>query len=172
MVISRGSRMCLLLGLLAGGTALSFGPRSSTTQSPPRLCHAARRHSVGFSHCQKPTNLLVGKLSAALVPVDDPPPSSLVRDVAAVLSLLLLGVLSAVQVKQGDMLVKQVDMLVKHGDMLVAQAGMLASLSSKFDNVAYFVAGIVALATFGSSVVKILEYLDDKAADKAKKGPN
>jgi len=120
---------------------------------------------VGFSHCQKPTNLLVGKLSAALLPVDDPPPSSLVRDVAAVLSLLLLGVLSAVQVKQGDMLVKQ-------GDMLVAQAGMLASLSTKIDNVAYFVAGIVALATFGSSVVKILEYLDDKAADKAKKGPN
>jgi len=60
------------------------------------------------------------------------------------------------------------------GQTLATQGQMLATLSSKFDQVVFFVAGIIALAAFGGSVVTILKYRDDvderKKKEDAKKG--
>ena len=172
MAMSRTSRMCLFLGLLARGAALSVPSPLS-----PRLCTHATRRSVGFSHYQKPKALLVGKHSAVLTPVNDPPPTFKLSYAAAGIALLLLAVMIAVLADQRDMLAgitavqaDQRDMLAGITAVQAEQSDKLSSLSTKFDNVGYFVAGIVALTAFGGSVVKILEYLDRKAAEKAMKG--
>jgi hypothetical protein len=54
--------------------------------------------------------------------------------------------------------------------MLTAQSQTLTALSTKFDQVSYFVVGVIALATFGSSVVKILEYRDGIEKKKELRG--
>ena len=178
MAMSRTSRMGLLLGLLARGAALNV-PAPAPRWSPlsPRLCTHATRRSVGFSHYQKPKALLVGKHIAVLTPVNDPPPTFKLNYAAAGIALSLLAGMTAVLAKQSDMLAGITAVLAEQSDMLAGvtavqaeQSDKLSSLSTKFDNVGYFVAGIVALSAFGGFVVKILEYLDRKAAENAKKG--
>ena len=125
---------------------------------------------MGFSHYQKPKALLVGKHSAVLTPVNDPPPTFKLSYAAAGIALSLLAGMIAVLAKQSDMLAGITAVQAEQSDKLSSLSTKLSSLSTKFDNVGYFVAGIVALSAFGGSVVKILEYLDRKAAENAKKG--
>jgi hypothetical protein len=72
-----------------------------------------------------------------------------------------LDALVKMQVSQGAALASQGATLASQGATLASQGQMLTALSTKFDQVSYFVVGVIALATFGSSVVSILKYVDD-----------
>ena len=75
-------------------------------------------------------------------------------DVGQLVMLALMVVMLINQVSQGAAQVSQ-------GALQESQTLMLTALSTKFDQVTYFVVGVIALATFGNSVVSILKYLDD-----------
>ena len=81
-----------------------------------------------------------------------------------------MDVMVKMQVSQGAAIDAVIKTQASQAQMLTAQSQTLTALSTKFDQVSYFVVGVIALATFGSSVVKILEYRDGIEKKKELRG--
>jgi hypothetical protein len=134
---------------------------------------------------------MVTSLATAQLNQPEPPAVKSPIDVGQLAMLALMVVFliiqlsqGATQVSQGAMLVSQgatLDAIVKmqvsqgatqvsQGAMQVSQGAMLTALSTKFDQVTFFVVGVIALATFGGSVVSILKYFDDIKEKKERRG--
>ena len=64
--------------------------------------------------------------------------------------------------KQGKKVTEQGEMVTDLGKKVTDQGEMVSDLKSRFDNVGYFVLGLVSLTAFGSSVTTILSYLDER----------
>ena len=169
-----------VLGLLV---ALYFPPTSAFSLRPLSSC--------GRSSC-RPTPRAIGAprqpavgTSLAVANLDRPDPPAAAFSWAGVgiagtfcLSIVSLGM----QASQGQTLASQGQTLASQGQMLaslsqtqVTQGQLLATLSQtqvtqgvKFDQVTYFVVGVVALAAFGSSVVNVLRYTDELGKTKMK----
>ena len=104
---------------------------------------------------------MVMSLATAQLNQPEPPAVKSPIDVVQLVMLALMVVMLINQVSQGAVQVSQgaaIDVMVKAQE---SQTLMLTALLTKFDQVTYFVVGVIALATFGNSVVSILKYLDD-----------
>jgi len=97
---------------------------------------------------------MVTSLATAKLNQPEPPAVKSAIDVGQLAILALMVVFLIIQMSQGATQASQ-------GAALASQGQMLTALSTKFDQVSYFVVGVIALATFGSSVVSILKYVDD-----------
>ena len=104
--------------------------------------------------CKKTPRSMVTSLATAQLNQPEPPAVKSPIDVGQLVMLALMVVMLINQVSQGAAQVSQ-------GALQESQTLMLTALSTKFDQVTYFVVGVIALATFGNSVVSILKYLDD-----------
>jgi len=118
---------------------------------------------------------MVTSLATAQLNQPEPPAVKSPIDVGQLVMLALMVVMlinqvsqgaaqvsqGAAQVSQGAAQASQGAIQVSQGAVQESQTLMLTALSTKFDQVTYFVVGVIALATFGNSVVSILKYLDD-----------
>ena len=132
--------------------------------------------------CKKTPRSMVMSLATAQLNQPEPPAVKSPIDVVQLVMLALMVVMLIIQVSQGAVQVSQGAAQVSQGALQVSQGAvqvsqgaaidvmvkaqesqtlMLTALLTKFDQVTYFVVGVIALATFGNSVVSILKYLDD-----------
>ena len=132
--------------------------------------------------CKQTPRSMVTSLATVQLNQPEPPAVKSPVEVGQLAMLALMVVFLIIQMSQGaamdaqgaamDAMVKTLasqgaamDAMVKtqasQAQMLTAQSQTLTALSTKFDQVTYFVVGVIALATFGNSVVSILKYLDD-----------
>lgn len=155
-----------VLGLLV---ALYFPPTSAFSLRPLSSC--------GRSSC-RPTPRAIGAprqpavgTSLAVANLDRPdPPAAAFSWVSVgiagtfVLSIVSLGMLAS----QGQMLASLSQTQVTQGQLLATLSQTQVTQGVKFDQVTYFVVGVVALAAFGSSVVNVLRYTDELGKTKMK----
>lgn len=148
-----------VLGLLV---ALYFPPTSAFSLRPLSSC--------GRSSC-RPTPRAIGAprqpavgTSLAVANLDRPdPPAAAFSWVSVgiagtfVLSIVSLGMLASLSQTQ-----------VTQGQLLATLSQTQVTQGVKFDQVTYFVVGVVALAAFGSSVVNVLRYTDELGKTKMK----
>ena len=134
--------------------------------------------------CKQTPRSMVTSLATAQLNQPEPPAVKPPIDIGQLAMLALMVVFliiqlsqGATQVSQGAAQVSQGAMQVSQGatldaivKMQVSQSAMLTSLSTKFDQVTFFVVGVIALATFGGSVVSILKYFDDIKEKKERRG--
>jgi hypothetical protein len=99
---------------------------------------------------------MVTSLATAQLNQPEPPAVKSPIDVGQLAMLALMVVFLIIQLSQGA--------------TQVSQGAMLTALSTKFDQVTYFVVGVIALAAFGNSVVSILKYFDDIKEKKERRG--
>jgi hypothetical protein len=113
---------------------------------------------------------MVTSLATAKLNQPEPPAVKSAIDVGQLAILALMVVFLIIQMSQGAAMDAMVKTQASQAQMLTAQSQTLTALSTKFDQVSYFVVGVIALATFGSSVVKILEYRDGIEKKKELRG--
>lgn len=111
--------------------------------------------------CKQTPRSMVTSLATAQLNQPEPPAVKSPIDVGQLVMLALMVVMLIIQVSQGAAQVSQGAVQVSQGAAQESQTLMLTALLTKFDQVTYFVVGVIALATFGNSVVSILKYLDD-----------
>ena len=150
--------VCLLLALYCPPTraliSRSRFSRPSTLRAP--------------LDCKQTPRSMVTSLATAQLNRPEPPAVKSPIDVGQLAILALIVVFLIIQMSQGaalgtvvKMQESQAQMLTAQSQMLTAQSQMLTVLSTKFDQVSYFVVGIITLAAFGGSLVSILKYVDD-----------
>lgn len=151
----------------------SFG-RAANLPAPFSSCSLSSPPPAIFASRPVCTSLAVAKLDQPGPPAPLPPWVGIVGFVVVIFLEVTQG---QTQMSQGQMLATLGETQVSQGQTQMLQGQMLATLSSKFDMVAYFVVGVIGLASFGSSVVNILEYQDglkekkkDDAGKDGKKG--
>lgn len=151
--------VCLLLALYCPPTraliSRSRFSRPSTLRAP--------------LDCKQTPRSMVTSLATAQLNRPEPPAVKSPIDVGQLAILALMVVFLVIQISQGAALGTVVKMQESQAQMLTAQSQMLTVLSTKFDQVSYFVVGIITLATFGGSVVSILKYVDDIDDEKKKR---
>ena len=154
--------------------ALDFPPISAFSRPPLPSWGRSAALPAPLSSC-RPSPPAIGAnravcTSLAVTNLDRPePPAATVPwagvGIAAV--LILLTVSLGMQAQTGQMLAQTGQTLATLGQAQVA-------LSSKFDQVTFFIVGVIALATFGSSTVNILRFFNEpkktKVEDEGKGG--
>ena len=120
--------------------------------------------------CKQTPRSMVTSLATAQLNQPEPPAVKSPVDVGQLAMLALMVVFLIIQMSQGAAMDAMVKTQASIAQMLTAQSQTLTALSTKFDQVSYFVVGVIALATFGSSVVKILEYRDGIEKKKELRG--
>jgi len=167
---TRGSRRSLVTmqaSLMAIGLLLAlYSPLTCALISRSRFSRPSALRAP--PDCKQTPRSMVTSLATAKLNQPEPPAVKSAIDVGQLAILALMVVFLIIQMSQGATQASQgaaldalVKMQVSQGAALASQGQMLTALSTKFDQVSYFVVGVIALATFGSSVVSILKYVDD-----------
>ena len=188
MIPTRGSRRSLVTmraSLMAFGVCLLLALYCPPTRALISRSRFSRPSTLRAPlDCKQTPRSMVTSLATAQLNRPEPPAVKSPIDVGqlAILALIVvfliiqmsqgaaLGTVVKMQESQGATLGAVVKMQESQAQILTAQSQMLTVLSTKFDQVSYFVVGIISLGAFGGSVVSILKYFDDIKEKKERRG--
>ena len=166
---SRRSLVTMQASLMAIGLLLAlYSPLTCALISRSRFSRPSALRAP--PDCKQTPRSMVTSLATAKLNQPEPPAVKSAIDVGQLAILALMVVFLIIQMSQGAAMDAMVKTQASQAQMLTAQSQTLTALSTKFDQVSYFVVGVIALATFGSSVVKILEYRDGIEKKKELRG--
>ena len=153
--LTRRSLIAMQAALMAIGLLLAlFCPPTCALISRSRFSRPSTLRAT--LECKQTPRSMVTSLATAQLNQPEPPAVKSPIDVGQLAMLALMVVFLIIQLSQGA--------------TQVSQGAMLTALSTKFDQVTYFVVGVIALAAFGNSVVSILKYFDDIKEKKERRG--